>query len=111
MDNEFSRNYERLNDDGRFFVDCAIKAAINNAEYLLETPQEELEALKQMQEEKEEIRRNIEQHQKEYYENLKAECDTMTAEDYRQKLNDIFASLETYQLRYFYLFINAKLYM
>ena len=111
MDNNFLKNYERLNKDGRFFVDCAIKAAINNAEYLLETPQEELEAIKQMQEEKEEIRRNIEQRQKEYYENLKAECDTMTAEDYRQKLNDIFATLETYKLRYFYLFINAKLYM
>lgn len=111
MDNNFLKNYERLNDDGRFFVDCAIKAAINNAEYLLETPQEELEAIKKKQEEETEIRRNIEQHQKEYYENLKAECDTMTAEDYRQKLNDIFASLETYKLRYFYLFINAKLHM
>lgn len=111
MDNNFLKNYERLNDDGRFFVDCAIKAAINNAEYLLETPQEELEALKQMQEEKEEIRRNIEQLKKEYYENLMAECDTMTDEDYRQKLNDIFASLETYKLRYFYIFIKAKLHM
>ena len=111
MDNNLLKNYERLNDDGRFFVDCAIKTAINNAEYLLETPQEELEAIKKKQEEETEIRRNIEQHQKEYYENLKAECDTMTAEDYRQKLNDIFASLETYKLRYFYLFINVKLYM
>ena len=111
MDNNFFRDYERLNDDGRFFVDCSIKAAINNAEYILETPQEELEAIKKKQEEETEIRRNIEKLQKEYYENLKAECDTMTAEGYRQKLNDIFASLETYKLRYFYLFINAKLYM
>ena len=88
-----------------------MNAALSSPTYLLETPQEELEALKQMQEEKEEIRRNIEQHQKEYYENLKAECDTMTAEDYRQKLSEIFSSLELYKLRYFYLFINAKLYM
>lgn len=111
MDNEFSRNYERLNDDGRFFVDCAIKAAISDPLYLLDTSQEELEAIKKMNEEKEEIRRNIERHQNEYYENLKAECDTMTSEDYRQKLSEIFSSLELYKLRYFYIFINAKLYM
>lgn len=111
MDNNFLRNYERLNDDGRFFVDCAIKAAISNPLNLLETPPEELEAIKQMNEKREEIRHNIEQHQKEYYENLKAKYDTMTAEDYRQKLSEIFASLELYKLRYFYLFINARLYM
>lgn len=111
MDNNLLRDYEKLNKDGKYFVDCAIKAAINNSEYLQETPQEELEALKQIQEEKEEIRRNIEQIKKEYYENLMAECDTMTDEDYRQKLNDIFASLETYKLRYFYIFIKAKLHM
>ena len=111
MDNNFLRNYERLNDDGKYFVDCAINAAINNAEYLLETPQEELEAIKKKQEKETEIRRNIEKSQNEYYENLKAECDTMTAEDYQQKLSEIFASLELYKLRYFYLFINAKLNM
>ncbi len=111
MQNEFSRNYEKLNKDGKFFVDCAMKAALSSPTYLLETPQEELEAIKQMQEEKEEIRRNIKEQQDKYYEELKAECDTMTAEDYRQKLNELFASLELYKLRYFYIFINAKMHM
>lgn len=111
MDNNFLRNYERLNDEGKSFVDFALKATISNPLNLLETPPEELEAIKKKQEEETEIRRKIEKSQKEYYENLKAECDTMTAEDYRHKLSEIFASLEPYKLRYFYLFINAKLYM
>lgn len=46
MDNNFFKNYKRLNDDDRFFVDCSIKAAISNPSNLLETPQEELEAIK-----------------------------------------------------------------
>lgn len=63
MDNNFLKNYERLNGDGRFFVDCAIKAAISNPLNLLETPQEELEAIKKKQEKETEIRRNIENRQ------------------------------------------------
>ena len=44
MQSEFLSNYEKLNKDGKYFVDCAIKAAMNNTAYLQETPQEELEA-------------------------------------------------------------------
>lgn len=111
MQNEFSRNYEKLNKDGKFFVDCAMKAALSSPTYLLETPQEELEALKQQQEAENNIARTRKEMQDRYLEELKAECDNMTAEDYRQKLNELFASLELYKLRYFYIFINAKLHM
>jgi len=111
MQNEFLSNYEKLNKDGKFYIDCAMKAALSSPAYLLETPQEDLEALKQMQEAENSIARIRKEMKDRYYEELKAECDTMTVEDYRQQLNELFASMELYKLRYFYIFINAKLYM
>lgn len=111
MSNTFLSNYERLNKNGKFYVDCAMKAALSSPTCLLETPQEELEAIKEQYRQEQQRREQEQTEHEKHYEELKAECDSMTAEDYRQKLNEIFASLELYKLRYFYIFINAKLHM
>lgn len=109
MQNEFFQNYGKLNNDGKFFVDNAIKVAMNNPAYLTETPPKELESIKHRQKEEEEIRRNDKEVRDKYFAKLNAECDGMTAEDYRKNLSEIFASLEHYKLRWFYRFIKAKL--
>lgn len=108
MDN-FLQEYEKLNDDGRFFVDCALKGAKSNPAYLKATPKEELLAIKQKNEEesKKKIADDEERHQ--YFEGLKAESRNMSKDDYLARFNEIFAELPTYKLQYFFLIITAKL--
>lgn len=45
----------------------------------------------------------------EYREKIKEKCNHMVKQDYIDELNEIFENLETYKLRYFYIFIVAKL--
>ncbi|MGN0496206.1 MAG: hypothetical protein ACI4GW_08260 [Lachnospiraceae bacterium] len=44
-----------------------------------------------------------------YYEELTEKCNHMGKQDYIDELNEIFKTLETYKLRWFYRFITAKL--
>lgn len=109
MQNEILKEYERLNSRGRHYVDVAIKAAASLPTNLKETSQEELQEIKHQQEEAERTRKIEEEKHSLYFEELKAECDTMSHEDYMAKLNEVFQELPTYKLRYFFLFISAKL--
>lgn len=109
MDNVFLNNYEKLNAQGKFYVDCALKAAMSQPANLSDTPEEELQEIKRQQEASEQIRKVREEMEKRYFEELKAECDTMSHDDYIEKLNKVFAELPIYKLRYFFLFINGKL--
>jgi hypothetical protein len=92
-------------------VDIAIKATLSNPIYLLETPPEKLKVIKQMYKARDEERRSKEKLQDEYFEQLKAKCNTMDANDYRRELNNIFENMELYKLRYFYIFITGKLHI
>lgn len=106
---EILSNYEKLNAQGKRFVDIAIKAAMSQPTNLLDTPEEELREIKRQQEETERVRKIEEEKDKRYFEELRAECDTMSHDDYIEKLNKVFAELPTYKLRYFFLIINGKL--
>lgn len=108
MDN-FLQEYEKLNSDGRELVDVVLNGALDNPAYLKATPKEELLAIKQKDEEdrKKQIADDKERHQ--YFEELKAESDDYSKDDYINRLNELFAELPTYKLRYFFLFITAKL--
>lgn len=102
--------YRRLNDDGKFFVDCALKGALLNLRCLKATPEKEMLEIKRIDEEKKELRKLKKEKSEQYFREVEAECDTMSDDDYIAKLNDIFSKLPTYKLRDFYLFIIAKLY-
>lgn len=109
MDNTFLSEYERLNNQGKQWVNAAINAAISNPTNLLETPETEILEIKRQQEEADRKRKLENERQDKYYGELKAECENMTKEDYITRLNDVFGKLPTYKLRYFYIFIMAKL--
>ena len=109
MDNAILSEYERLNNQGKRFVNAAIKAAVSSPANLLETPEAELLEIKRQQEEADRKRKLENERQDKYFEELKTECENMAKEDYIARLNDVFGKLPTYKLRYFFLFINAKL--
>jgi HD-GYP domain-containing protein (c-di-GMP phosphodiesterase class II) len=109
MDNVVLSEYERLNNQGKRFVNAAIKAALSTPANLLETPEAELLEIKRQQEETDRKRKLEKERQDKYFEEIQAECENMTKEDYIAKLNAVFGELPTYKLRYFFLFINAKL--
>lgn len=69
------------------------------------TPQEK----EQRQQERQRREQEQQEHDK-HLEEVKEKCDTMTNEDYREALTEIFADIhENYKLRYFYIFITEKL--
>ena len=91
--------FEKLSPENKEFVKGVIKSLAKE-----ETPEEKAQR-QQEQQRREQERIESEKH----FEEIKAKCDTMTAEEYRQELNEIFSHLETYKLRYFYIFITEKL--
>ena len=109
MDNTFLSEYERLNNQGKRFVNAAIKAAVSSPANLLETPEAEILEIKRQHKEADKKRRLVSERQDKYFEELKAECENMAKEDYITRLNDVFGKLPTYKLRYFYIFIMTKL--
>jgi len=109
MEHEILSGYERLNNQGKRFVNAAMKAALSTPANLLETSEEEMSEIKRQNEEAERKRKHEDEKRNQYFEKLKSECDNMTSEDYIAKLNEVFVKLPTYKLRYFFVFINAKL--
>lgn len=109
--NEILSNYEKLNAQGKYYVDIALKAVMSQPANLLDTPEEELQEIKRQQEETESARKIEEEKDKRYFEELKAECKGFSKEDYLTKLNEVFSNIETYKVRYFYNFTMAKLEM
>lgn len=109
MDNTVLKEYERLNANGQTFVNAAIYAATNNPSYLSETSEEEMQEIKRKNEEAEREKRIEDEKNHQYFEELKAESENYTEQDYISKLNELFSKMPWYRLRYFYLFINAKL--
>jgi len=55
MQNEFLSNYEKLNENGKHFVDCAIKAALSHHSCLAEASPKEIETSEQIQVQNESI--------------------------------------------------------
>lgn len=109
MENGITIEYGRLNKEGQSFVDCAIKAALKNPLFLLETPLEEVMEIKNRHNEADKLRKLERENSHKHFEEVKAQCENMTKEDYIAKLNEVFVKLPTYKLRYFFIFINAKL--
>ena len=109
MNNVFLKEYEKLNSDGRDFVECALKGALSNPTYLKITSKEEMQKIEQKQEEADREKKIEEEKHNQYFAELKTQCDSMTKEDYISNLNEVFQKLPTYKLRYFFVFINAKL--
>lgn len=109
MDNTALKEYERLNTNSQTFVNAAIYAATSNPSYLKETSEEELQEIKRKNEEAEREKRIEDEKGQKYFEELKEGCENYTEQDYIAKLNELFAKMPWYKLRYFYLFINAKL--
>ena len=109
MDNEILEKCQRLNNDGRFFVDCALKAAMSNPAYLASTPKEKMQEIKRKNEEAKRKRQVDDEEHRQYFDNLKSEIDGYTEEDYISKLNELFSNMPLYKLRYFYIFISGKL--
>lgn len=110
MDNVILEKYKGLNSDGRRFVDSAIKAAGSNPEFLENVSEEEKQEIKRKHEEADRKRKIEDEVFHKYFEDLRSESDDYTEQDYIEKLNELFLMMPWYQLRYFYLFINAKLY-
>lgn len=106
---KFLQEYEKLNDDGRKLVDVVLNGALDNPEYLKATSKEELLAIKQKNEEKRKKKEIEDKQNKKYFAELKAESEIFSKDDYIARLNELFAELPTYKLRYFFLFITAKL--
>jgi len=92
-------DFEKLSPENKEFVKGVIRTLAKE-----ETPEERAQRQQEQQRlEQERIERE------KHFEEIKAKCDTMTAEDYRRELNRIFKHLECYKLRYFYIFITEKL--
>lgn len=106
---KFLQEYEKLNDDGKKLVDVVLNGALDNPEYLKATPKEELLAIKQKNEEERKKQMVSDEERHQYFEGLKVESNNMSKDDYLARLNELFAELPTYKLRYFFLFITAKL--
>lgn len=109
METAILKDYEKLNCDGRFFVECALKGAVSTPAYLKTTSEEEMQETEHKQEDADRAKKLENEKRNQYFEELKAECNTMTKDDYIDRLNEVFAELPTYKLRYFFMFINAKL--
>lgn len=109
MDNEILEKYQRLNDDGRYFMDCALRAVSSNPAYLENISEEEKQEIKRKNEEYDRKRKIEDEEDKRYFENLKSEIEDYTEQDYISKLNELFAKMPWYKLRYFYIFISGKL--
>lgn len=105
MDN-FLQEYEKLNDDGRFYVDSALNAVLGQRSCLKETSEEELLEIRCKQEEEKKQKELEKQESEEDFAKLKSECNTMTKEDYISQFNEIFAKLPTYMLRYFFIIVK-----
>lgn len=114
MSNEIIEKYSKLNDDGKFFVDCALNAAVDNPEYRVDLSDEEK---KQLDIKKEQERERKKENQikdakfNEFYENLKEESTYFTSQDYINSLNELHSIMPLEELRYFYLFTHAKHFM
>lgn len=109
MDNEILEKYQMLNNDGRYFVDCALKAAISNSAYLASTPKEQIQEIKHKNEETKRKRQIYNEERSQYIEDIKSEIDGYTKDDYISKLDELFSNMPWYKLRYFYIFISARL--
>ena len=109
MDNEILEKYQRLNHDGRFFVDCALKAATSNPAYFNNLSKEEEQKIKSEREEAERKKQIENEEHNKFFENLTSEIEDYTEEDYISKLNELFSKMPWYKLRYFYIFISGKL--
>lgn len=109
MENKILSEYERLNSQGKKFVNAAIMSAASIPGNLQVMSEDEMQEIKRQQEEEQRARRAAEEKHHRNFEELKLECDNMTSEEYIAKLNEVFAKLPTYKLRYFFIFINAKL--
>lgn len=109
MDNEILEKYQRLNDDGKFFVDCALKAATSNPAYFNNLSKEEEQKIKREREEAERKKQIENEEHDRYFNNLTSEIEDYTEQDYISKLNELFLKMPWYKLRYFYIFINGKL--
>lgn len=109
MNNAILAKYQRLNDDGRFFVDCALNAAMNNPEYINNISEEEKIEIKRNREEADRKRQIKDEEHNKFFENLTSEIEDYTEQDYISKLNELFSKMPWYKLRYFYIFINGKL--
>lgn len=109
MDNEILEKYQRLNNDGKYFVDCAISAATSNPAYLASTPKEKMLEIKRKNEEAKRKRQIDDEESRQYLDNLKSEIDGYTKEDYISRLNELFSNMPWYKLRYFYIFISGRL--
>ena len=101
--------YQRLNSDGRYFVDAAIKAAASNPAYLENISEEEKLEIKCKNKETDWARKVENEKRHQYFEELKTESENYTEQDYISKLDEVFAKLPIYKLRYFFMFINGKL--
>lgn len=106
---EILEKYQRLNEDGRRFVDSALKAAASNPAYLENISEEEKQKIVRKHEEADRARKIEDERHHQYFEELKAESENYTEQDYIAKLNEVFEKLPWYRLRYFYLFIKGKL--
>lgn len=106
---EILNEYEKLNSNGKEFVNAAIKAAMSNSAYLGNISEEEKQEIMRKNEKADRERQIEDEKHQQYFEELKAESENYTEQDYISKLNEVFAKLPWYKLRYFYLFINGKL--
>lgn len=111
MSNEIIEKYSKLNDDGKFFVDCAINAAVSNPEYQGNLSDEEKNEIKCKREEREKKKQDEDAKRNEFFDNLKAESEYFTRQDYINSLNELYSIMSIEALRYFYLFTYARYYM
>ena len=93
------KEFEKLNPQEKKMIRDIISTLVH------EPTQEEKEQRRQERERMEKERMEQEKHLAQVQE----KCNTMTAEDYRRELKNIFEKMEWYKLRYFYVFITEKL--
>lgn len=110
MSNEIIEKYSKLNDDGKFYVDCALNAAVSNPEYLNTITDEERQEIKRKREEREKEEREKETEDKEFYDNLKAESKDFTKQEYIDDLVSLLSVVSLGMVKYIYTFANLKVY-
>jgi hypothetical protein len=109
MDTMILSNYEKLNAQGRHFVECALNAVLKNPACLLSTPPEKISEIERESKKMLEARKTEREHSEQLFDEIKADCEGFTKEDYIARLSEVFSTIETYKVRYFYLFTMGKL--
>ena len=109
MNQSILNDYESLNNETKEIINTTIKALSSDLQFTTNIPDaDKAEILKKRNEEKAKRQREREAS-KNHLKKLTEKCDHMKKQDYIDGLNEVFETLETYKLRWFYIFIMERL--